>query len=200
MIRVFLFSLVLLLPTVALAATTMTTFQDVPLWNNASDSASIIEALYKIAIGAAAILVVFRLMMAGVQYMFSEMITSKQKAKETIQSALLGLLIILGAVTILSTINPNLVKLDVVGKGAPVTTTGSDVSKFAIDVKRGDEYDDFYIVGTCVNPSWIYKEVRNTTCYQERYDYLQRSCLANGGSKFVQITREASEFTKYQCQ
>jgi hypothetical protein len=71
-----------------------------------------VAALYTISISLAALLVVLRLILAGVKYMFSELITSKEDAKKEIWSSLLGLLIILSAVTILTTINPNLKNLD----------------------------------------------------------------------------------------
>lgn len=90
-------------------------FQNLPGLENAGEMSTqqYIDALYVIAIVAASILVVFKLMWAGVQYMLSEVVTSKQKAKQDIQGALLGLLIILGAVTLLNTINPNLTNIDI---------------------------------------------------------------------------------------
>lgn len=179
MIRVFLFSLILLLPAITFAQS-MDTFQQIPFWNKQADSSSYIQALYTMAISVAAILVVLRLIMAGVQYMFSEMITSKQKAKETIQSALLGLLIILGAVTILTTINPNLVKLDVVGEGAPITVQGGRTSttqtqtefKFGV----GDTWTEREIITRCNTSAGV-----DSKCKEESIDLLKTSCTnANG--------------------
>lgn len=80
---------------------------------NIFDTESLFNGLYLIAISLAAILVTLRLIYAGIQYMFSEVITNKGKAKEDIKNALLGLLIILGAVTILNTVNPQLTSLGV---------------------------------------------------------------------------------------
>lgn len=71
-----------------------------------------VEILFGAVITIAALLVVVRLMYAGVQYMFSDVITSKEKAKNDILYTMLGLIIILGSVTILRTINPQLVTLD----------------------------------------------------------------------------------------
>lgn len=81
-----------------------------------------IDALYVIAITAAAILAVFKLIWAGVQYMLSDLVTSKQKAKQDIQGALLGLLIILAAVTILTTINPNLKQINFLKNATPANS------------------------------------------------------------------------------
>ena len=70
------------------------------------------NALYRLAIGLAAVLTVIMLIWAGVQYMLSEVVTDKAAAKKTIQNSLLGLLIILSATLLLRTINPNLVELN----------------------------------------------------------------------------------------
>ena len=44
--------------------------------------------------------------------MLTDVVTSKEDAKKDIQAALTGLLIIISAVVILTTINPNLVKFN----------------------------------------------------------------------------------------
>jgi hypothetical protein len=112
-------------PGLAEAQETIRTFQQLPFLAGAdlTTTEGYVRALYQLAIGAAAVLVVLRLMYAGVQYMFSEVVTSKQKAKETIKSALLGLVIILGAVTILNTINPNLTRTDWLRNASGITLT-----------------------------------------------------------------------------
>ena len=81
----------------------------------------LLKNIYKLSIGIAALLVVGRLMMGGVKYMFSEVVNKKSEAKEDIKQALLGLLIILAAVTILNTINSNLNNLNVLGNADPTT-------------------------------------------------------------------------------
>lgn len=110
-------------PVVVLAqqGTGVSTFQDLPGLENVSNltTQQYIDALYVIAIVAASILAVFKLIMAGVKYMLSEVVTNKQKAKDDIRGALLGLLIILGAVTLLNTINPNLTNLDFLRNADP---------------------------------------------------------------------------------
>jgi hypothetical protein len=70
-----------------------------------------INALLRIAIILAAIIAVVKLMLAGAQYILTALINEKANAKADIKSALIGLLIIIGAVTILREINPNLVSL-----------------------------------------------------------------------------------------
>ncbi len=80
-----------------------------------------VQALYNISITAAALLVVFKLMVAGVQYMFSEIVTKKEDAKKDIRASLIGLLIILSAVTLLNTINPNLTTLNFLRNAEPAS-------------------------------------------------------------------------------
>lgn len=89
-----------------------------------------INALYTLAISLAAILAVIKLIWAGVQYMLTDIVTSKQKAKDDIKGALLGLMIILAAVTILNTINPNLTNLNFLRNAeqtAPLQSGGDNV-------------------------------------------------------------------------
>lgn len=117
----YLIFIFLLIATPVWAYAQVKTFQSLPGLENAGNltTQQYIDALYVIAIVAASILAVFKLIWAGVQYMLSEVVTSKQKAKQDIQGALLGLLIILGAVTLLSTVNPNLTNIDFLRNADP---------------------------------------------------------------------------------
>lgn len=67
-----------------------------------------INFLYALSISLAALLAVIKIIIAGVKYMLSDVVTSKGAAKQDIQAALFGLLLILGAYIILNTINPQL--------------------------------------------------------------------------------------------
>lgn len=91
--------------------------------DNAQDTQSYISALYVLAIAIAVLIAVIKIIWAGVQYMFSEIVTSKENAKREIRSAFLGLIIILGAVILLETINPNLTRFDFLRNAEPVTVT-----------------------------------------------------------------------------
>lgn len=72
-----------------------------------------LNALYIASISIAAFLAVIKIIFAGVKYMLTDVVTTKGDAKKDIKGALLGLLIVIGAVLILNTINPNLTYLDV---------------------------------------------------------------------------------------
>lgn len=98
-----------------------------------------VNALYNISIGVAALLVVVRIIIAGVQYMLSEIVTSKEKAKGDIKNAILGLLIILAAVTLLNTINPELTNLNALRNADSYKTnlTGPTSSEVVDEIKAG---------------------------------------------------------------
>lgn len=69
-----------------------------------------INALYRLSISIAALLAVIKIVAAGAKYMLSDIVTHKEDAKKDIQGALLGLLVIIGAVIILTTINTDITK------------------------------------------------------------------------------------------
>lgn len=100
---------------------------------------SYINALYFLAITVAALIAIVKIIFAGVKYMLSGVITDKGSAKKDIQGALFGLLIILSAVLILNTINPNLRFLNIFGD-APGLTFATSTPPTTAPVKIGDEY------------------------------------------------------------
>lgn len=117
------FILVLLtLPVLALAQEKFVPLVGIPgLDPNKSSFQGYINALFTLAISVAAVLAVIKLIMAGVQYMFSEIPSVKSDAKGDIWGAILGLLIIIGSVTLLNTINTNLTSFDVFRNGNTVS-------------------------------------------------------------------------------
>jgi hypothetical protein len=73
---------------------------------------SYITSLYAISISVAALLAVIRVIVAGVKWMLTDVVTSKSEAKKDITSSLLGLIIVMAAVLILTVINPNIVNVN----------------------------------------------------------------------------------------
>lgn len=67
-----------------------------------------INIILQFAIGIAGLLGVVMIIITGIRYMTTDLVTSKQLAKEQITNSIIGLLIILGIFIILNTINPNL--------------------------------------------------------------------------------------------
>jgi hypothetical protein len=84
--------------------------------------ASYVSALFMLSISLGALFAVIKIAIAGVTYMMSEVVTSKQEAIRDINGALLGLAILLATFVVLNTINPNLVNLTFL---TPDTATNS---------------------------------------------------------------------------
>lgn len=120
---VLLWLLVAFFPVVSGAAT-FTSMVDIPGVDGAADSdfSGYINALYIFAITIGALLAVLKLVAAGVKYMFSDIVTNKEAAKNDIKGALLGLLIVIGAVVILDTINTDLTDVDLNIENVEVST------------------------------------------------------------------------------
>lgn len=135
-----------------------------------------VQALYDISITAAALLVVVKLMLAGVQYMFTEVVTSKEAAKKDIRASLVGLLIILSAVTLLNTINPNLTTLNFLRNAKPATARLED-HRSNMNINPGQSIS------------------QNSVTTEGQIAALKASCASNNG-----VWRDCSDsFFGYQC-
>jgi len=75
-----------------------------------TDLADYIRYLYILGLSAVGITALGSLVIGGFLYMGADTVTTKDKAREYIQGALLGLVIALGAYLILNTINPDLLR------------------------------------------------------------------------------------------
>lgn len=101
-----------------------------------------VNAFFTLVLGAAAILAVVKIMLAGFQYMFSEIVTDKEKAKKDLQGAFLGLLIVFGSVTILNEINPNLTRFTLFDDAMDaITVSCEDVGIFGSCVDATAQWD-----------------------------------------------------------
>lgn len=87
-----------------------------------------IPAMFKLAIGLAGGLAVLRIIMGGIKYMTTDAFGEKGDAKQTIQDAIIGLLLAISAYTILATVNPKLVDfqfgIEGLRLGPPISSTG----------------------------------------------------------------------------
>lgn len=72
-----------------------------------------LNLMIKLIIGISAVLAVVMIVMGGIEYIGSELISNKEEGRERIKNALLGLLIAMGAWALLNTINPDLLNSDV---------------------------------------------------------------------------------------
>ena len=73
-----------------------------------------VAALFYLAIGIAALFAVVKLVIAGAKYMLSDVSNTKESAKSDIRGAIIGLLLILGTVLILETIDDNILDTNIV--------------------------------------------------------------------------------------
>lgn len=79
-----------------------------------------LQQMFTFAVGLASVLAVVMIVIGGIQYMTSEVVTDKSDAVKKIQGAVLGLLLAISSVLILKTINPDLLNLDVIKDGVTV--------------------------------------------------------------------------------
>jgi hypothetical protein len=114
-----------------------------------------VEALYKLSIAIGAMLAVIQIIFAGVQYMFTDVITSKSDAISRIWGALWGLVILLGAVLILQTVNPDLLNLNIFSNAPSIDNIKGVEPKKPTPAKIGDSATSFNpqatknIIDTC---------------------------------------------------
>ena len=73
--------------------------------------AGYLNVMINLFIGICAVLAMIMIVMGGIQYMTSELISGKEAGKEQVTHAVLGLLLALGAYAILNTINPDLLNI-----------------------------------------------------------------------------------------
>ncbi len=92
--------------------------EDIPV-SDPSAFGKYLNIMISIFIGLCAVLSVVMIVIGGIEYSTSELISSKEAGLEKIKGAILGLLLALGAYLILAQINPDLLNLDV--KVDPVT-------------------------------------------------------------------------------
>lgn len=85
-------------------------------------AAPYLKGVFMLIIAIAGGLAVIRIIFGGIKYLAIESITGKSDAKETIQNAIWGLLLIISAWLILYTINPKLVDFNL---SIPVQTIGT---------------------------------------------------------------------------
>lgn len=71
-----------------------------------------LNVMIRIFIGICAVLAVIMIVIGGLEYMTSELVSNKEHGKERISGAIFGLILALGAWTILNQINPNLLNTD----------------------------------------------------------------------------------------
>lgn len=82
-----------------------------------------INGIFVLLIGIAGVLAVIMIIVGGIKYMSTDAFSGKSEAKDTIQNAILGLLLALSAWIILNTINPDILNIDIRLTPAPAAPT-----------------------------------------------------------------------------
>lgn len=82
-----------------------------------------LNVIIKLAIGIAAVLAFVMIVMGGIQYMTTELISSKEEGKKRITNAIMGLLVAFSAWLILFTINPKLLETNLNIAGTTIQFT-----------------------------------------------------------------------------
>jgi hypothetical protein len=96
--------------------TTLTTFDP----SDPAALANYLNLMIKIFIGICAVLAVVMIVLGGMEYMASELISSKEAGRDKITHAIFGLLLALGAWLLLNTINPDILS----GNNVALNTNG----------------------------------------------------------------------------
>jgi hypothetical protein len=99
-----------------------------------------LNIVIRLFIGLCAVAAVVMIVVGGIEYSTSELVSAKSAATERIQGALLGLLLALGAYTLLFTINPDLLNTDVDIGGVSLVSEGelniADLKTFTLSGKQ----------------------------------------------------------------
>jgi hypothetical protein len=114
--KYYLLTILLALPSVLLAQNGPFLYDNplvaIPGYTPGDGLSGFVNVIYGVSISVAALLAVIKIVIAGVKWMLSDVVTDKTSAKKDIQGALFGLIVIISAVLIISIINP-----DIVGAG-----------------------------------------------------------------------------------
>ncbi len=151
----FLLFVILLVPVFVFAQAEPVYLVGIPgVPNIGTDFNSYINALYTLSIAIAALLAVIKIIIAGLKWMVTDLITGKEEAKKDIQGAVLGLLIIIAAVIILETINPQLTKTEIfIAPSDALDFSGVSIEKRASDCVRDHGSHAWDAVNNICNPA-----------------------------------------------
>ena len=92
------------------------------------DIGTFIPAIIKLGIGLAAAFALLMIFMGGIQYMSTDAFNDKKEGRSTITNAVIGLLLAIGAYSILYTVNPRLLNISLSLPYAGTTTPAGELS------------------------------------------------------------------------
>ena len=134
-----------------------------------------LNLMIKLFIGICAVLAVIMIVIGGIEYMTTELVSSKEAGKERIRNAIFGLLLALGAWTILNQINPNLLNTDL-----------KSLTTQTVNVTLEEQLKQYTGKGTC-EPVPVSSNPCSTTSLANAgfTNAAQASSICNGESKGV---------------
>ena len=100
--------------------------------------ATYLNAMIEVVIGLCAVLAMIMIIMGGIQYMTSELVSGKQEGRKKITQAILGLLLALGAFAILNTINPDLLNISLNSLPTATVTMQDDAGPTPTTITTGE--------------------------------------------------------------
>jgi lipoprotein-anchoring transpeptidase ErfK/SrfK len=112
---------------------------------------SYLNEMIKIFIGICAVLAMVMIVLGGLEYMTSELISSKENGKKKITGAIFGLIIALGSYALLYTINPDLLKTDVEIEGITIEVT-LDEANFALTEQSVTQAGESFVLSGSTSP------------------------------------------------
>ncbi len=153
---------------------------NIPGIEQAGNSATLpdfLNNLYKLCIGAAAILAVLQIIRAGIIYMGGDSITEKKEARSIITLSISGLILVLSPVVVFSIINPKILDLNI-GVDALKPSTESTASSTSTGTSdTSPAICATYATRTAINPN----QTCNTAAAYEQIDDACCSGMATGG-------------------
>ncbi len=183
------------------------------------DFSTYMNALYALSISIAALLAVVKIIIAGVKWMLTDVVTSKGEAKKDIEGALIGLLVVVAAVLILTVINPNLVQLEPFKALTPIDTSvdpdstiipgstavlesGDTIFSFeGVGIATGAGPTEEVLKNLCENrvetacpTSWFSRSILGypvAACFEGRYDPVRKICI---------VPQSAQKLDSFDCE
>jgi len=155
-----------------------------------------LNLMIKLFIGICAVLAVIMIVMGGIEYMTTELISSKEAGKERIRNAILGLLLALSAWMLLNQINPNILNTDLKSLASvTVTVDLGGEGTTAITATKGDLSGDGI---NCTGGGGTSALVATAQSFVGRSTYSQaKRGTVSGGTAYVDCSSFVTQV--YTC-
>lgn len=158
------------------------------------------NSLYRLCIGAAAIIAVVQIIRAGITFMTNkESVSANKDAKALLAGAVLGMVLVLSPVIVFGIINPDILRLDLnlnslqVNQGGDAEFSGSDAVLWVSNQDRTTETARCEASGGivsyhCINNEGVSRKVPAT-----------QSCNAGEGGRVVCRAKDTAVSSQQQC-